>query len=84
MGISRRDFLMRVGQAGGYSAAFLTMQSMGLTPAPAQIGQRRVQTIHSRAYVRRTLLTAQNPTLPARFRHPPSEGRSVRAFPVVM
>jgi monoamine oxidase len=36
MGISRRDFLMRVGQAGGYSAAFLTMQSMGLMPALAQ------------------------------------------------
>jgi monoamine oxidase len=30
MGISRRDFLMRVGQAGGYGAAFATMQSMGL------------------------------------------------------
>jgi monoamine oxidase len=27
MGISRREFLMRVGQAGGYSAAFLTMQA---------------------------------------------------------
>jgi monoamine oxidase len=36
MGISRRDFLLRVGQAGGYSAAFLTMQSMGLFPAAAQ------------------------------------------------
>jgi monoamine oxidase len=32
MGFSRRDFLMRVGQAGGYGAAFLTMQSMGLMP----------------------------------------------------
>jgi monoamine oxidase len=30
MWLSRRDFLMKVGQAGGYSAAFLTMQSMGL------------------------------------------------------
>ena len=28
--VSRRDFLMRVGQAGGYGAAFATMQSMGL------------------------------------------------------
>jgi monoamine oxidase len=37
-GLSRRDFLMRVGQAGGYSAAFLTMQSMGLMPALAQVG----------------------------------------------
>src|ERR1039457_6835986 len=36
MALSRRDFLLRVGQAGGYSAAFLTMQSMGLMPALAQ------------------------------------------------
>jgi monoamine oxidase len=35
MALSRRDFLMRVGHAGGYSAAFLTMQSMGLMPAQA-------------------------------------------------
>lgn len=32
MGVSRRDFLMRVGQAGGYSAAVLTMRAMGLMP----------------------------------------------------
>ncbi len=32
MGVSRRDFLMRVGQAGGYSAAFATMQALGLMP----------------------------------------------------
>ena len=32
MGVTRRDFLMRVGQAGGYSAAFATMQGMGLMP----------------------------------------------------
>ena len=36
MGISRRDFLMRVGQAGGYSAAFATMQSLGLMPMKGQ------------------------------------------------
>ena len=36
MALSRRDFLLRVGQAGGYSAAFLTMQSLGLLPARAQ------------------------------------------------
>ena len=35
MGLSRRDFLMRVGQAGGYSAAFTMMQSLGLLPIPA-------------------------------------------------
>lgn len=36
MGITRRDFLMRVGQAGGYSAAFTTMQSLGLMPMKAE------------------------------------------------
>jgi len=35
MAVSRRDFLARVGQAGGLSAAFLTMQSIGLMPAMA-------------------------------------------------
>jgi monoamine oxidase len=35
MAITRRDFLTRVGQAGGYSAAFLTMQGMGLIEASA-------------------------------------------------
>jgi len=29
---SRRDFLMRVGQTGGFGAAFATMQSLGLMP----------------------------------------------------
>jgi monoamine oxidase len=42
MGCTRRDFLTRVGQAGGYSAAFLAMQGLGLmearasTPDPVQ------------------------------------------------
>ena len=35
MALSRREFLMRVGQAGGYSAAFLTMQSLGIAPVVA-------------------------------------------------
>jgi monoamine oxidase len=39
MGISRRDFLMRVGQAGGYSAAFTTMQSLGLMPMKGVLAQ---------------------------------------------
>ncbi len=49
MTISRRDFLLRVGQAGGYSAAFVTMQTLGLLPvtessaqpidAPAEAGK---------------------------------------------
>ena len=32
MGMSRREFLTRVGQAGGYSAAFVAMQHLGLMP----------------------------------------------------
>ena len=39
MGISRRDFLMRVGQAGGYSAAFVTMQTLGLMPIKESIAE---------------------------------------------
>jgi len=39
MGISRRDFLMRVGQAGGYSAAFVTMQSLGLMPISESVAE---------------------------------------------
>ena len=35
MALTRRDFLLRVGQAGGYSAAYITMQSLGLFPAAA-------------------------------------------------
>jgi monoamine oxidase len=36
MSVTRRDFLLRVGQAGGYSAAFLAMQGLGLMqPGPA-------------------------------------------------
>ncbi len=35
MGFTRRDFLTRVGQAGGYSAAFLAMQGIGLMEAEA-------------------------------------------------
>jgi monoamine oxidase len=39
MGISRRDFLMRVGQAGGYGAAFATMQSLGLMPMKGMLAE---------------------------------------------
>lgn len=34
MGLTRRNFLMRIGQLGGYSAAFTMMQSLGLLPLP--------------------------------------------------
>ena len=36
MGFTRRDFLTRVGQAGGYSAAFLAMQGLGFVEAEGE------------------------------------------------
>ena len=36
MSVTRRDFLTRVGQLGGYSATFATMQAMGLLPMKAE------------------------------------------------
>jgi monoamine oxidase len=39
MGLTRRDFLMRVGQAGGYSAAFATMQSLGMLPMKGALAE---------------------------------------------
>ena len=35
MSLTRRQFLMRAGQAGGYGTAFVLMQSLGLLPVPA-------------------------------------------------
>ena len=35
MAVSRREFLTRIGRAGGYSAAFLMMQGLGLMPTAA-------------------------------------------------
>src|SRR5579872_1499244 len=32
---TRRDFLTKLGQAGGFSAAYVMMQSLGLLPPPA-------------------------------------------------
>jgi monoamine oxidase len=43
MGFSRRDFLTRVGQAGGFSAAFLTMQHLGLMPIPEASAQAELK-----------------------------------------
>ncbi len=39
MSMTRRNFLTRVGQAGGYSAAFATMQSLGLMPMKASLAE---------------------------------------------
>lgn len=46
MGLTRREFLMRVGSVGGYSAAFMMMQSLGLMPAPeATAAERRLEAV---------------------------------------
>jgi len=39
MAISRREFLVRVGQAGGYSAGFATMQALGLLPMKGAVAE---------------------------------------------
>ena len=41
MAFSRREFLLRVGQAGGYGAAFATMQALGLMPMRRVCRQNR-------------------------------------------
>jgi len=39
MAVTRRQFLFRVGQVGGYSAAFTMMQALGLLPIAATKAQ---------------------------------------------
>ena len=39
MALTRRQFLFRVGQAGGYGAAFTMMQALGLLPIAASKAQ---------------------------------------------
>jgi monoamine oxidase len=43
MPISRRNFIHRVGQVGGYSAAYVMMQSMGLLPSFAEAATLTLQ-----------------------------------------
>ncbi len=38
-GLSRRQFLARVGAAGGFNAAFLTLRSLGLVAPPAGVAE---------------------------------------------
>lgn len=46
MGLSRREFLMRVGQVGGYGATFTMMQTLGLLPPPdANAADREVKAV---------------------------------------
>src|SRR5262245_28618665 len=42
MPLTRREFLVRVGHAGGYSATFATMQSLGLLPATTGVSTLNV------------------------------------------
>jgi len=42
MSMTRRDFLRRVGQAGGYSATFLAMQGIGLMPPRLSAAATRI------------------------------------------
>ena len=42
MGLSRRTFLTRVGQAGGFGAAFLAMQGLGLVEARGEIADEPI------------------------------------------
>jgi monoamine oxidase len=39
MSLTRREFLLRAGQTGGYSAAFVLMQSLGLLAIPEAAGE---------------------------------------------
>ncbi len=43
MGFSRRQFLTKVGAAGGYSAAFTMMQSLGLMPIADSVAQTPIK-----------------------------------------
>jgi monoamine oxidase len=45
MSLTRRQFLTRVGQAGGYSATFVMMQSLGLLPIPGAGAQDTLQPV---------------------------------------
>lgn len=39
MSLTRREFLMRAGHVGGYGAAFMLMQSLGLLAIPEAVGE---------------------------------------------
>ena len=73
MALSRRQFLTRVGQAGGYSAAFTMMQSLGLLPMPEASAQQQPLTRVSGNGARILILgggrTAPTPETLERMRH---------------
>ncbi len=48
MSLTRRQFLMRAGQAGGYGTAFVLMQSLGLLPVPEAVAQDPLRLVDGR------------------------------------
>src|SRR4051812_28953787 len=45
MSFTRRQFLTRVGQAGGYGATFVLMQSLGLLPIPEVAAENTLRVV---------------------------------------
>jgi monoamine oxidase len=48
MSLTRREFLMRAGQTGGYGAAFVLMQSLGLLPVPEAVADSPLRLVDGR------------------------------------
>jgi len=48
MSLTRRQFLMRAGQAGGYGATYVLMQSLGLLPTPEVVGGEPLRLVNGR------------------------------------
>lgn len=48
MSLTRRQFLTRVGQTGGYGAAFILMQSLGLLPIPETAAESTLRLVNGK------------------------------------
>ncbi|MFZ1940944.1 MAG: FAD-dependent oxidoreductase [Terracidiphilus sp.] len=48
MSLTRREFLLRAGQTGGYGTAFVLMQSLGLLPVPEAAAQVPLKLVDGR------------------------------------
>jgi monoamine oxidase len=48
MSLTRRQFLMRAGRAGGYGAVFVLMQSLGLLPIPEAAAEDSLRLVNGR------------------------------------
>ena len=49
MSLTRRQFLTRVGQAGGFGATYVLMQSLGLLPAPEAVARHALALLTAKA-----------------------------------